>query len=91
MWAMLSGCHGGRFPGVVPFIVKSGLLHGHPGVIVTHPNNKLASRCLLFQRRTRARQENRSDLSFTARIITKYSLKRSLSICGEKMSKSQAF
>ena len=25
--------------------------------------------------------------SFTARIITKYSLKRFLSICGEKMSK----
>ena len=33
------------------------------------------------------RQENRSKLSFTARIITKYSLKRFLSICGEKMSK----
>ena len=33
------------------------------------------------------RQENRSNLSFTARIITKYSLKRFLSICGEKMSK----
>ena len=37
------------------------------------------------------RQENRSklsfDLSFTARIITKYSLERFLSICGQKMSK----
>ena len=29
---------------------------------------------------------NRSKLSFTARIITKYSLERFLSICGEKMS-----
>ena len=34
-----------------------------------------------------SRQENRSKLSFTARIITKYSLERFLSICGEKMSK----
>ena len=33
-----------------------------------------------------SRQENRSKLSFTARIITKYSLERFLSICGEKMS-----
>ena len=33
------------------------------------------------------RQENRSKLSFTARIITKYSLELFLSICGEKMSK----
>ena len=32
-------------------------------------------------------QENRSKFSFKARIITKYSLKRFLSICGEKMSK----
>ena len=32
-------------------------------------------------------QENRSKLSFTARIITKYSLERLLSICSEKMSK----
>ena len=35
-----------------------------------------------------SRQENRSKLSFTARIITKYSLERFLSICGEKMSKA---
>ena len=34
-----------------------------------------------------SRQENRSKLSFTARIITKYSLERFLSICGAKMSK----
>ena len=34
-----------------------------------------------------SRQENRSKLSFTARIITKCSLERFLSICGEKMSK----
>ena len=34
-----------------------------------------------------SRQENRSKLSFTARIITKYSLERFLSICGEKISK----
>ena len=34
-----------------------------------------------------SRQENRSKLSFTARIITKYSLERFLPICGEKMSK----
>ena len=32
-----------------------------------------------------SRQENRSKLSFTARIITKYSLERFLSICGKKM------
>ena len=34
-----------------------------------------------------SRQENRLKLSYTARIITKYSLVRFLSICGEKMSK----
>ena len=34
-----------------------------------------------------ARQENHSKLSFTAKIITKYSLERFLSICGEKLSK----
>ena len=34
-----------------------------------------------------SRQENRSKLSFTARIITKCSMERFLSICGEKMSK----
>ena len=34
-----------------------------------------------------SRQENRSKLSFTVRIITKYSFERFLSICGEKMSK----
>ena len=34
-----------------------------------------------------SRQENRSKLSFTARIITKCPLERFLSICGEKMSK----
>ena len=34
-----------------------------------------------------SRQENRSKLSFTGRIITKYSLERFLSICGQKMSK----
>ena len=33
------------------------------------------------------RQENRSELSFTARIITKYSLECFLSICGEEMCK----
>ena len=45
-----------------------------------------ASRCLLFSK-TSSRQENRSKLSFTARVITKYSLERFLSICGEKLSK----
>ena len=34
-----------------------------------------------------SREENRSKLSFTARIITNYSLERFLSICGEKLSK----
>ena len=34
-----------------------------------------------------SRQENHSKLSFTAGIVTKYSLERCLSICGEKMSK----
>ena len=37
--------------------------------------------------KTNSRQENRSKLSFTARIITKYSLERFLSTCGEKLSK----
>ena len=32
-------------------------------------------------------EENRSKLSFTARIVTKYSLERFISTCGEKMSK----
>ena len=35
-----------------------------------------------------SRQENRSKHAFTARIITKCSLQRFLSICGEKMSKN---
>ena len=43
---------------------------------------KPASRCLLFSKMN-SRQENRSKLSFTARIIT---LERFLSICDEKMS-----
>ena len=47
---------------------------------------KPASRCLLFSK-VNSRHENRSKLSFTARIITRYSLKRFLSVCGEKMSK----
>ena len=47
---------------------------------------KPASRRLLFSKMN-SRQENRSKLSFTARTITKYSLERFLSLCGEKMSK----
>ena len=47
---------------------------------------KPASRCFLFSK-TNSRQGNRSKLSFPARIITKYSLERFLSICGEKLSK----
>ena len=47
---------------------------------------KPASRCLLFSKMN-SKQENRSKLSFTARIITKYPLERFLSICGEKMTK----
>ena len=47
---------------------------------------KPASWCLLFSKMN-SRYENRSNLSFTARITTKYSLERFLSICGEKMSK----
>ena len=59
---------------------------------------KPASRCLLFSKMN-SRQENRSKLSFTARIITtcrspswapatcKYSLELLLSICGEIKSK----
>ena len=46
---------------------------------------KPAYRCLLFSKMN-SKQENRSKLSFTARIITKYSLERFVSICGEKMS-----
>ena len=44
-------------------------------------------RCSLNDWKQYSRQENRSKPSFTARIITKYSLERFLSICGEKMSK----
>ena len=51
-----------------------------------HTGFKPASRRLLFSKMNQ-RQENRSKLSFTARIITKYSLERFFSICGEKMSK----
>ena len=47
---------------------------------------KPASQCLLFSKMN-SRNENRSKLSFTARIITKYSLERFLSICCEKLSK----
>ena len=47
---------------------------------------KPASRYLLFSKMN-SRQENRSKPSFTARMITKYSLERFLSICGEKMPK----
>ena len=47
---------------------------------------KPASRCLLFWKMN-SRQENRSKLSFTARIVTKFSLDPFLSICGAKMSK----
>ena len=47
---------------------------------------KPASQCLLFSK-TNSRQENRSKLSFPARIITKDSLEHFLSICGEKLSK----
>ena len=43
-------------------------------------------RCLLFSKMN-SRQENGSKLSFTARIITKYSLESFLSIWGEKLSK----
>ena len=46
---------------------------------------KPASRCLRFSLMN-SRQENRSKLFFTVKIITKYSLERFLSICGEKMS-----
>ena len=46
---------------------------------------KPASRCLRFSKMN-SRQQNRSKLSFTVRIITKYSLERFLSICSEKMS-----
>ena len=51
---------------------------------------KSASRCLLFSK-TNSRQENRSKLSFTARIITKYSLELFLLIRGEKLSKGLGF
>ena len=47
---------------------------------------KPAFQCLLFSK-TNSREENCWKLSFTARIITKYSLDRFLSICGEKLSK----
>ena len=47
---------------------------------------KPASRVCFFSKMN-SRQENRSKLSLTARIITKYSLESFLSICGEKMSK----
>ena len=47
----------------------------------------VAGRLTANENQTNSRQENRSKLFFTARIITKYSLERFLSICGEKMSK----
>ena len=56
------------------------------GLLLAKPCFKPASRYLLLSK-INSRQENRSKLSFTARIITKYSLERFLSICGEKMSK----
>ena len=46
-----------------------------------------SSRGFFFFSKMNSRQENRWKLPFTARIITKYSLERFLSICGEKMSK----
>ena len=48
----------------------------------------LASRCLLFFKMN-SKQENRSDLSFSAKIITKYSTERLFFLfnCGQKMSK----
>ena len=46
---------------------------------------KPASRRFLFSKMN-SRQENRSKLSFIARVITKYFLERFLPICGEKMS-----
>ena len=49
------------------------------------PLSRLPGVC--FFSKVNSRQENRSKLSFTARIIAKYSLERFLSICGEKMSK----
>ena len=48
--------------------------------------SQLAGVCF-FSSKMNSRQENRSKFSFTARIITKYSLESFLSICGEKMSK----
>ena len=41
----------------------------------------------VFVSKMNSRQENRSKVSFTAGIITKYSFERFLSICGEEMSK----
>ena len=41
---------------------------------------------LKFMSKMNSRQENRSRLSFTGRIITKYSLERILCIFGENMS-----
>ena len=46
----------------------------------------IAGRVCFFSKMN-LRQENHSKLCFTARIITKYSLERFLSFCGEKMSK----
>ena len=42
-WAMLSGCHGGRIKCSSFYVVESGLLHGHRGVIVTYSTLVLAS------------------------------------------------
>ena len=55
-----------------------------PGTFSQTMTLEPASQCLLFLK-TNSRQENRSKPSFTVRIITKYSLERFLSICGEKM------
>ena len=52
---------------------------------IIHVLSRLPGVC--FFSKMNSRQENRSKLSFTARIITKCFLERFLSICGEKMSK----
>ena len=54
--------------------------------ILVYVLSRLPGFCF-FHLKMNSRQENRSKLSFTARIITKYSLERLLSICSEKMSK----
>ena len=60
--------------------------HFH-GFVSSNVRYVTCSQGWLLSSKTNSRQENRSKLSLTASIITKYSLQHFLSICSEKKSK----